>query len=123
MSIGFTCADSVMAPFTNITGTTTPLIGFNERGITYLVATNAGWLPCLPYEGIRFMHYSANRVRRQFGLDQDIPNDFSTILESFTSVRPFLRPSAFEFFSRHFTAITIPSSQRERLCIVAMHGY
>ena len=61
--------------------------------------------------------------RRQFGLDQDIPNDFSAILESFTSVRPFLRPSAFEFFSRHFTAITIPSSQRECLCIVAMHGY
>ena len=43
------------------------------------------------------MHYFANRVRRQFGLDQDILNDFSAILKSATSVRPLLQHSAFEF--------------------------
>ena len=37
------------------------------------------------------MHYFANKVRRQFGLDQDILDDFSTIMESTTSVRPFLQ--------------------------------
>ena len=55
--------------FVDIVGTTTPLAGFDEIGITYLVATNTGWLPYLADEGIRFVHYLANRVRRQFGLD------------------------------------------------------
>ena len=100
-----------MGPFTDIARTTTPLTAFDERGITYLATTTAEWLPYLIDEGIRFIHYSANRVRRQFGLDQDITNDFSAILESTTSVRPFLQPNAFEFWSRHFTTVTIPGSQ------------
>ena len=69
------------------------------------------------------MHYSADRVRRQFRLDQDIPDDFSAIIEFATSIRPFLRCSAFEFWSRHFTVVTIPGSQREGICIAAMHEY
>ena len=89
-----------MGPFIEIVRTITPLTAFDERGIMYLVATNAGWLPYLTDEGIRFIHYSANRVRRQFRLDQDIPSDFTTILESITSVWPFLCPSAFEFWSK-----------------------
>ena len=65
----YTCADSVMGSFVDTVGTTTPLVYFDETGITYLTATNAGWLPYLADEGIRFVHYPANRVRRQFGLD------------------------------------------------------
>ena len=38
---GLTCADSVMSPFIDTVGTTTLLTAFNERGITYLAATNA----------------------------------------------------------------------------------
>lgn len=38
---GFTCDDLVMGPFMAIVGTTTPLIAFDERGITYLATTNA----------------------------------------------------------------------------------
>ena len=45
---GFTCADSIMGPFTNTTGTTTTLTAFDERGITYLAATNARWLLIWP---------------------------------------------------------------------------
>ena len=69
MGAKYTCIDSAMGSFVDIVGTTTPLTGFDEMGITYLVATNAGWLPYLVDEGIRFVHYPANRVRRQFGLD------------------------------------------------------
>ena len=47
LGIGFTYANSVMSPFTNIAGTTSPLTAFDERGIMYLAATNAGWLPYL----------------------------------------------------------------------------
>ncbi|XP_023897991.1 uncharacterized protein LOC112009870 [Quercus suber] len=88
---GYTCIDSAMDSFTDTIVTTTPLAGFDEMGITYLAATNVGWLPFLANEGIRFVHYLANRVRRQFGLDQDIPDDLSYLMESPTSVRPFLR--------------------------------
>ena len=97
MSTSFTCDDSVIGPFIDTAGTTTSLTTFDEKGITYLVATNARWLPYLVDEGIRFVHYSANRVSRQFGLDQDILDDFTAILKSATSVQPFLRPSAFKF--------------------------
>ena len=88
-----------------------------------MVATNAGWLPYLADEGIKFVHYPANRVRRQFGLDQDILNDLSSLMESPTSVRPFLRYTAFDFWRQHFTAVTVPGSLREGICTPAMHGY
>ena len=74
-------------------------------------------------EGIRFVHYPANRVRRQFGLDQDIPDAISFLMESPTSVQPFLQPTAFEFWSQRFTAVTVPSSLMEGFCTLAMHGY
>ena len=52
--------DSAMDLFVDIVGTTTPLAGFDEIGITYLVATNTGWLPYLADEGVKFVHYLAN---------------------------------------------------------------
>ena len=89
LGIGYTCADFV-GSFVDAVGTNTPLTSFDERGITYLATTNAGWLPYLADKGIRFLHYSADKVRRQFGLDQDISDDFFAIMESTTSVCPFL---------------------------------
>jgi len=79
-----------MGLFADTVGTTTPLAGFDETGIIYLVATNTGWFPYLADEGIRFVHYPANQVRRQFGLDQDIPDAISFLMQSPTSVSPFL---------------------------------
>ena len=112
-----------MGLFIDIVGTTTPLVGFDEIGITYLVATNARWLPYLADEGVKFVHYPANRVRRQFGLDQDIPDDLSFLMEPPTTVRPFLQHTAFDFWRQRFSAVTIPGSLREGLCTPAMHGY
>ena len=65
----FTCADLVMDLFMATAGTTTPLIAFDEKGITYLAATNARWLSSLADKGIHYVHYSTHRVRRLFGLD------------------------------------------------------
>ena len=98
LGANYTCIDSAMGLFVDIVGTTTPLAGFDKTRITYLAATNAGWLPCLADEGIKFVHYPANRVRRQFELDQDILDDISFLRESLTLVRPFLRHTAFEFW-------------------------
>ena len=78
--------------------------------ITYLAATNAGWLPYLVDEGIRFVHYPTNRVRRWFKLDQDIHDDLSSLMKSSTSIQSFLRHAAFEFWSKRFTAVIIPGS-------------
>ena len=64
LGANYTCIDSAMGSFVDTIGTTTPLAGFDETGITYLAATNARWLPNLADEGIRFVHYPANRVRR-----------------------------------------------------------
>ena len=44
-------------------------------------------------------------------------------MESPTSVRPFLWPTAFEFWSQRFIAVIVPGSLREGLCTLAMHGY
>ena len=44
-------------------------------------------------------------------------------MESPTSVRRFLRHTAFEFWRQRFSAITVPSSLREGLCTPPMHGY
>ena len=60
----YTCANSIMGLFVDTIRITTPLVSFDETGITYVAATNAGWLPYLADEGIRFVHYLANRVRR-----------------------------------------------------------
>ena len=60
MGTSYTCIDSVMGLFVDTIGTTTPLTGFDEIGITYLVATNVGWLPFLADESIKFVHYPAN---------------------------------------------------------------
>ena len=60
MGANYTCIDSVMGLFVDTVGTTTPLAGFDETGITYLVATNAGWLPYLADKGIKFVHYPAD---------------------------------------------------------------
>ena len=79
-STGYTSMDSAMGSFVDTVVTTTPLVGFDEIGITYLAATNAGWLPYLADEGVRFVHYPANRVRRQFRLDQDILDDLFLLL-------------------------------------------
>ena len=42
LGAGYTHVDSTMGLFVDTTGTTTPLTGFDETGITYLAATNAG---------------------------------------------------------------------------------
>ena len=57
------------------------------------------------------------------GWTRIFPNDFFTIMKSPTSIRPFLWHTAFEFWSRHFTVVTILGSQREDICTAAMHGY
>ena len=114
MGTGYTCVDSAMGLFVDTVGTTIPLTAFNEAGITYLAVINAGWLPYLANEGMSFVHYPANQVRRQFGLDQDIPDDLSSLIRAPTSVRPFLRHTAFDFWKKDRKSTRLNSSHLRR---------
>lgn len=42
---GYTCIDSAIGPFMGTSGIASYLVAYDERGITYLDATNARWLP------------------------------------------------------------------------------
>lgn len=56
LGTGYHCADFTMGPFMATDGTTTPLTGFDERGVTYLVTTNARWLLYLADEVVQDVH-------------------------------------------------------------------
>ena len=62
-------------------------------------------------------------MKRQFGLDQDIPDDLSSLMRAPTSVHHFLRHTAFDFWKKRFDTITVPGSLREGVCTFPMHGY
>ena len=56
-------------------------------------------------------------------MDQDIPDDISSLMGAPTSVRPFRRHTAFDFWKKRFSAVTVPGSLREGVCTFPMHGY
>ena len=56
-------------------------------------------------------------------MDQDIPDDLSSLMRDPTLVRPFLRHTAFDFWKKRFDAVTVPSSLREGVYTFPMHGY
>uniref|UniRef100_A0A2N9IYA9 Aminotransferase-like plant mobile domain-containing protein n=1 Tax=Fagus sylvatica TaxID=28930 RepID=A0A2N9IYA9_FAGSY len=65
--------ESVMSGFRDVEAQDYTLIAGDVASLTYLSATNAGWLPVLSVDGPQFTIYSAHRVRRQFGFDQEVP--------------------------------------------------
>uniref|UniRef100_A0A2N9EVM6 Aminotransferase-like plant mobile domain-containing protein n=1 Tax=Fagus sylvatica TaxID=28930 RepID=A0A2N9EVM6_FAGSY len=94
--------ESVMSGFRDVEAQDYTLIAGDVASLTYLSATNAGWLPVLSVDGPQFTIYSAHRVRRQFGFDQEVPavmgvaadsgrEDISHLLESYTSPLPHPR--------------------------------
>ena len=86
-----------MRPFIGATSMASPLVADDERGITYLAATNAGWLPYLTNDKVSYVTYPTHKVRRQFGLDQDVPDDLALVLDFTTSLCHFLHPYAFDY--------------------------
>ena len=61
--------ESMMSRFSNVEAQDYTLIAGDMASLTYLSATNAGWLPVLSSERLQFTVYSAHRVRKQFGFD------------------------------------------------------
>ena len=96
--LGFVC-DFVLSPFLTSTGNTFDLRCGDEGSFAYLACISPSWLPVPSSSGPRYTHYSAHRVLRQFGFDQDIPSVFNDIVPSLPSLNPFLRLQAFSYWS------------------------
>ena len=76
---GFSC-HSVLYWFSDIASQSFELLPDDTKSLTYLSAVNPGWLPVWSSKGVEYTHYCANRVRRQFGLDQGVPGSPSETL-------------------------------------------
>ena len=56
--------ESVMSGFRNVEAQDYTLIAEDMRSLTYVSATNTGWLPVLSSGRLQFTAYSTRRVRR-----------------------------------------------------------
>uniref|UniRef100_A0A2N9IMU7 Aminotransferase-like plant mobile domain-containing protein n=1 Tax=Fagus sylvatica TaxID=28930 RepID=A0A2N9IMU7_FAGSY len=104
--------ESVMSGFSNIEAQDYSLIAGDTASLAYLSATNAGWLPVLTSDGLRFTVYSAHRVRRQFGFDQEVPAVMGVAAGEIPVINPFLRTMAFAYWSGVAPRVIIPSGDR-----------
>ena len=96
--LGFAC-DSVLSSFLTSTRNTFDLRRGDEGNLAYLACISPSWLPVPSLSGLRYTHYLAHWVLRQFGFDQDIPPVFKDIVPSLPFLDPFLRLQAFSYWS------------------------
>jgi hypothetical protein len=84
--------DSVMSGFRDVEVQDYTLIVEDTRSLTYLSATNTGWLPVLSSGRLQFTAYCAHRVRRKFGFDQKVPTVMGVAAVKFPLSIRFLKP-------------------------------
>uniref|UniRef100_A0A2N9FF22 Aminotransferase-like plant mobile domain-containing protein n=1 Tax=Fagus sylvatica TaxID=28930 RepID=A0A2N9FF22_FAGSY len=115
--------ESVMSGFSNVEAQDYTLIAGDMASLTYLSATNAGWLPVLSSGGLQFTVYSAHRVRKQFGFDQEIPAVIGIAADEIPTINPFLRASAFTYWSGVAPRVIVPSGDRIGVYTIGMSNY
>jgi hypothetical protein len=115
--------DSVMCGFRNVEAQDYTLIGEDMRSLTYLFATNAGWLPVLSSGKLQFTAYSAHRVRRQFGFDQEVPAVMGIAAGEIPTINLFLKARAFAYWSGIAPRIIVPSGDRVGVYTTGMGNY
>uniref|UniRef100_A0A2N9I278 Aminotransferase-like plant mobile domain-containing protein n=1 Tax=Fagus sylvatica TaxID=28930 RepID=A0A2N9I278_FAGSY len=90
--------ESVMSGFSNIEAQDYSVVAGDTASLTYLSATNAGWLPVLSSDGLRFT--------------VKIP-----------TLNPFLRDRAFAYWSSAAVRVIIPSGDRVGAYTTGMSNY
>uniref|UniRef100_A0A2N9EL25 Aminotransferase-like plant mobile domain-containing protein n=1 Tax=Fagus sylvatica TaxID=28930 RepID=A0A2N9EL25_FAGSY len=90
------------------------------RSLTYLSATNAGWLPVLASDRLQFTAYSAHRVRRQFNFDQEVLAVMGIAAGEIPIINPFLKARAFAYWSGITPRVIVPSGDRVGVYITGM---
>uniref|UniRef100_A0A2N9GXU8 Aminotransferase-like plant mobile domain-containing protein n=1 Tax=Fagus sylvatica TaxID=28930 RepID=A0A2N9GXU8_FAGSY len=115
--------ESVMSGFSHVEAQDYTLIAGDMASLAYLSATNAGWLPVLSSDGFQFTVYSAHRVRKQFGFDQEIPAVMGIAAGEIPIINPFLRDRAFAYWSSIAPRVIIPSGDRIGVYTTSMSNY
>jgi hypothetical protein len=115
--------ESVMSEFRDVEAQDYTLIAGDVASLTYLSATNAGWLPVLSPDGPQFTIYSAHRVRRQFGFDQEIPAVMGVAAGEIPTINPFLRVRAFAYWSGVAPRVIVPNGNRIGVYTTGMASY
>ena len=119
---GFSC-HSVLYWFSDIASQSFELLPDDNKSLTYLSAVNLGWLPVWSSKGVEYTHYCANRIRRQFGLDQGVPSSPSATLPQVPNIAPFLKDQVFGYWNQSVSRMVILCGGRLDICTVAMQEY
>jgi hypothetical protein len=115
--------DLVMSGFRNVEAQDYTFIGEDMRSLTYLSITNAGWLLVLSSGRLQFIAYSAYRVRRQFGFDQEVPAVMGIAAGEIPTINPFLKARAFTYWSGIAPQVIVPSGNRIGVYTMGMVNY
>jgi hypothetical protein len=115
--------NSVMSGFRDMEAQNYTLTSEDTRPLTYLPATNAGWLPVLSSGRLQIIAYCAHRVRRQFGFDQEVPAIMGVAAGEIPTIDPFLKAKAFAYWSSVAPQVVIPSGDRVGIYTTGMSNY
>jgi hypothetical protein len=115
--------ESVVFGFRNVEAQDYILITGDMGSLTYLSATNASWLPVLSSGEFQFTVYSAHRVRRQFGFDQEVPAIIGIAAGEIPIINPFLKARAFTYWSDIAPRVIVPSGDRVGVYTTGMNNY
>jgi hypothetical protein len=115
--------ESVMSGFRNVEAQDYTLIAGDIGFLTYLSATNAGWLPVLSSGEFQFMAYGAHRVRRQFGFYQEVPAVMGIAAGEIPIINLFLKVRSFAYWSCIAPRVIIPSGDRVGIYTTSMSNY
>uniref|UniRef100_A0A2N9EY06 Aminotransferase-like plant mobile domain-containing protein n=1 Tax=Fagus sylvatica TaxID=28930 RepID=A0A2N9EY06_FAGSY len=114
---------SVMSGFRNVEAQDYTLIAEDMRSLTYLSATNTGWLLVLSSSRLQFTAYSTHKVRRQFGFDQEVPTVMGIAASEIPAINPFLKARAFAYWSGIASRVIVPSGDRVGVYTTGMVNY
>jgi hypothetical protein len=114
---------SVISGFRNVKAQDYTLITGDMRSLTYLSATNAGWLLVVSSGRLQFTAYSAHRVRRQFNFDQEVLAVMGIAAGEIPIINPFLKARAFTYWSGIAPRVIVPSGDRVGVYITGMVNY
>jgi hypothetical protein len=119
---GFACV-SVFSRFYQPTSLIHDLRVEDHRSLAHLSAVSPGWLPILSATGVSFIPYCPQRVKRQFGLDQDVPAGPQEVTTSSPNLAPFIKSRAFAHWEGQLSRIMVPSGHRFGFNTSSMNAY
>uniref|UniRef100_A0A2N9GQP8 Aminotransferase-like plant mobile domain-containing protein n=1 Tax=Fagus sylvatica TaxID=28930 RepID=A0A2N9GQP8_FAGSY len=93
------------------------------RSLSYLSTVNPGFLPILSAAGVSFIPYCAQRVQRQFGLDQGIPVGPQETATCVADLTAFIKSRAFARWGGETNRVMIPGGHRLGFNTPSMGAY